>query len=186
MLAGRSIVTPALLAALAFAAASPAHASIPADSLATRRDTTVAAAATDTTVRAAPDFMLPDLDGVPRRFFGVPGRVRLLVYWSSECPECLHEMPRLARLLARERDRGLAVVSVTYPRLHAEAAAYAKAKSLGFPVLLDTGGQVAKLYRVTTTPTVFLVRDGRIVITHEGFDPAIPDPVEPAVNAFLR
>lgn len=143
-------------------------------------------AATDSTSRPAPDFMLPDLEGVPQRLLAHPGRLLLLVYWSPECPECLHEMPRLARLYARDRERGLAVLSVTYPRLREEAAVYAREKSLGFPVLLDTGGHTAKLYHVTITPTIFLVRNGRIVFTHAGFDSKVADPIEPAIEALLR
>ena len=156
-----------------------------ADSLAApaaSRDT----AATDSTARQAPDLMLPDLDGVPQRLLAHPGRVLLLVYWSPECPECLHEMPRLARLYARDRERGLSVIGVTYPRLRDEAAAFARDKSLGFPVLLDVDSHVAKLYHVTITPTVFLVQGGRVVLTRAGVDPKLADPIEPAVHALLR
>ncbi len=96
--------------------------------------------------------------------WATPGRVHLLVYWSPECPECVHEPPRLAWLQARERN--LAVASVTYPRLRDEAAAFAKSKSLGFPILLDAGGRVAKLCGVLTTPTVYVVFDGRAVVRH--------------------
>jgi peroxiredoxin len=157
----------------------------PADSLAVPASTPDTAA-TDSSARQAPDIMLPDLDGVPQRLLAHPGRLLLLVYWSPECPECLHEMPRLARLYARERERGLAVLSVTYPRLREEAAAYAREKSLGFPVLLDAGGHAAKLYHVRITPTIFLVKSGRIVLTHAGFDAKVADPIEPAVEALLR
>lgn len=143
-------------------------------------------AAADSLPRPAPDFMLQDLDGVPRRFLGYPGRVHVFVYWSPDCPECIQEMPRLARLYARNRDRGLAVVSVTNPQMRARAAAFAKEKSLGFPVLLDDRGRIVKLYAVRMTPTVCVVRGGMIVYRHAGFDPAVPDSLEPTVEALLR
>ena len=181
----------AVALALAAAAVHAAAGAAPADSLAATPvatpDTAVAdTAVTDTVSHVAPDFMLPDLDGVPRRFLGDPGRVHVLVYWSPECPECVREMPGLARLYAREHAHGLSVIGVTYPRLRAEAAAFAKDHALGFPILLDEDSRVAKLYGPRTTPTVWVVRDGRVVLRHAGFDPKAFDPIGPAVEAALR
>jgi peroxiredoxin len=181
-----------VLVALGFpAVARVCSAADPQDSPGHRAPQAAEDAAPDTMVLAtapqpAPDFLLPDTDGVPHRFLGDAGRLHLLVYWSPECPECVHEMPHLAKLYARDRSRGLVVVSVTYPRLRDEAAAFAREKALGFPVLLDTGGRVAKLYQVQNTPSVFLVQGGRVVYHHAGFDPAAPDSLGPAVEALLR
>jgi peroxiredoxin len=179
---------PFALAAL-LAAQAPAdsvhEARISADSLAHATATATERAAIDTLPQPAADFLLQDLDGVPRRFLGYPGRVHLLVYWSPECPECVREMPRLARLYARDRGRGLAVVSVTNPQLRDKAAVFAREKSLGFPVLLDEHGLVARLYKVRMTPTVWVVRGGLVVWSHAGFDPAAPDSLGPAVEALL-
>jgi len=171
------------VAALAVLLAAAAHA---AEGVAAGPAVTPDTAVTDTVPRPAPDFMLPDLDGVPRRFLGYPGRVHVLVYWSPECPECVREMPGLAKLYARDHGHGLAVIGVTYPRLRAEAVAFAKAHALDFPILLDEDSRVAKLYGVRTTPTVWVVRDGRVVLRRAGFDPKAPDTVGPAVEAALR
>jgi peroxiredoxin len=183
----------ASFALLALAANNAAEGAVAADSRVARTPAAATASAatpdtavTDTLQRAAPDFMLPDLDGVPRRFLGYPGRVHLLVYWSPECPECIEEMPGLAKLYAREHEHGLAVIGVTYPRLRADAAAFAKDHALGFPILLDTDSRVAKLYRVQTTPTVWVVRDGRVLWRHAGFDLRTPDAIGHAVEAALR
>jgi peroxiredoxin len=159
---------------------------ISADSLARRTAVATEHAASDSLPRPASDFMLQDLAGVPRRFLGYAGRVHLLVYWSPECPECVREMPRLARLYARYHDRGLAVVGVTNPQERDKAAVFAREKSLGFPILLDEKGTVARSYRVRMTPTVWVVRGGQVVYRHDGFDPAAPDSLEPAVEALLR
>jgi peroxiredoxin len=159
---------------------------ISADSLARRNAAAAERAASDSLPRPAPDFMLRDLGGVPRRFLGYPGRVHLLVYWSPECPECVLEMPRLARLYARHHGRGLAVVGVTNPQLRDKAAAFAKGASLGFPILLDEKGKVARLYSVRMTPTVWVVRGGQVVYRQAGYDPAVADSLEPTVEALLR
>lgn len=182
----RFALPAALVLACSTAGSRGAEGAAATDSLATLASAYADTVITDSTARAAPDFMLADLDGVPRRFLGFSGRVVLLVYWSPECPECMHEMPRLARLYARDRARGLAVVGVTYPRLRSEAATYAREKALGFPVLLDEGGRVSRLYHITTTPTVVVVRNGRVVLTRAGYDPKATDPIERAVEALLR
>ena len=175
----------ALLAAPA-PAGGAGESGVPADSLVRPSVGAEERAASDSLPRPAPDFILPDLDGVPRRFLGFPGRVHLLVYWSPDCPECVREMPRLAKLYARDRERGLAVVSVTSSQTREKAVVFAKEKSLGFPVLLDERGRVVRLYTVRMTPTVCLVRGGQIVYRHAGFDPAVADSLEPAVEALLR
>jgi peroxiredoxin len=95
-------------------------------------------------------------------------------------------MPRLARLYARDRDRGLAVVSVTNPQMRDKAAVFAREKALGFPVLLDEHGLVARMYGVRMTPTVWVARGGQVVYRHDGFDPAAPDSLGPAVEALLH
>ncbi|MEI7765571.1 MAG: hypothetical protein WCI93_03230, partial [bacterium] len=66
------------------------------------------------------------------------------------------------------------------------AVVFAGEKALGFPVLLDERGLVARMYKVRMTPTVWVVRGGQVVYRHDGFDPAAPDSLGPAVDALLR
>ena len=156
------------------------------DSLALRTTAAADDSARDTLPAFAPDFMLPDASGRPHRFLGYPGRLHVLVYWSPECPECKQDLPRLADLYARERGNGLAMVTVTGGRLGPEAAAYAKERGYRFPVLFDEMGKVVRLYNVRLTPTVCVVRGGRVLYRHEGYDPAVGDSLVREVESLLE
>jgi len=48
--------------------------------------------------RLAPDFELPDKDGVPWRLSEHRGEVLVLNFWSVTCAPCLREMPSLERM----------------------------------------------------------------------------------------
>ena len=53
-------------------------------------------------------------------------------------------------------------VNIQEPR--GTVAAWVRDKKVTFPVVLDTDGAAARAYRVTATPTVFVVgRDGKVV-----------------------
>jgi cytochrome c biogenesis protein CcmG, thiol:disulfide interchange protein DsbE len=128
----------------------------------------------------APAFDLPALDGRrlgPRDWHGRP---LLLAFWASWCPPCREEAPVLVRLAARYAPAGLAVLAVDVRDNPAEARRFARAHGFRFPVVLDTGGQVALSYAVAGLPTMALIaRDGRLVSLHPG--PLVAD----AVAAFV-
>lgn len=63
-----------------------------------------------------------------------------------------------------------------------QVASWVRARKMSMPVLLDTEAEVASAWRVTATPTVFLVgRDGRLVARGVGNRPW----TEPAGRALL-
>jgi peroxiredoxin len=60
--------------------------------------------------------------------------------------------------------QGLVVLAVSFEEPPAKVAAWTKKVGLPFPVFLDEDGTVRRAWRVTSTPTVFLLdRRGRIV-----------------------
>jgi peroxiredoxin len=61
-------------------------------------------------------------------------------------------------------ERGLAVVAVNIQESKAKVARWIREKKLAVPIALDADGAVTAAYRITATPTVYLVgRDGRLV-----------------------
>ncbi|PYM13791.1 MAG: hypothetical protein DMD81_20070 [Candidatus Rokuibacteriota bacterium] len=74
-------------------------------------------------------------------------------------------MPSTIEQVHREyKDRGLVVLAVNIQEPRGTVAAWVRDKKVTFPVVLDTDGAAAKAYRITATPTVFIVgRDGKVV-----------------------
>jgi peroxiredoxin len=62
------------------------------------------------------------------------------------------------------KDAGLVVLPISIEEGRRKVAAWGPAKSLTMPLLLDPDGDVSGAYRITATPTVFLIgRDGKLV-----------------------
>ena len=62
------------------------------------------------------------------------------------------------------KDQGLVVFAVSIKESRDTVAAWGRKVNLGFPLLLDEDGTVSRAWRITSTPTVFLIdRRGRLV-----------------------
>ncbi len=62
------------------------------------------------------------------------------------------------------RDAGLVVLPISIEEGRRKVTGWAPSKTLTMPLLLDPDGAASGAYRITATPTVFLVgRDGKLV-----------------------
>ena len=67
-------------------------------------------------------------------------------------------MPSTIEQLHREyRERGLAIYAVNIEEPRATVVSWVQKVKLGVPVLLDPDGDASRAYRVSVTPTVFLI-----------------------------
>jgi peroxiredoxin len=111
-----------------------------------------------TPAEPAPDFRLATSDGSTLRLSDLRGHVVLLNFWATWCPPCKAEMPDLNAL---QREHGAArkfiVVGVDVQESQAEVQAFARQYNIGFPLVLDSDGQVSGAYRVRTLPTSLIV-----------------------------
>lgn len=115
-------------------------------------------------------FSLPATSGGKISLADHQGKVVLVYFWATWCPYCRRELPAGVERVARER-RGqpFAVLPVSVEEPKDLVASWAKGAGLTIPVLLDYDGAVARDYRVTATPTVFLIgRSGRLVARAAG------------------
>ena len=70
----------------------------------------------------------------------------------------------MEQVLRDHRARGLALLAVNIEEDRETVARWARAKTVTSTLLLDPTGSVNRAYRVTGTPTVFVVgRDGTLV-----------------------
>jgi peroxiredoxin len=115
-------------------------------------------------------FSLPATSGAKVSLAEQQGKVVLVYFWATWCPYCRRELPAGVERVARER-RGqpFTVLAVSVEEPKDLVASWAKGAGLTIPVLLDYDGAVARDYRVSATPTVFVIgRDGRLVARAAG------------------
>lgn len=94
----------------------------------------------------APDFRLQDQDGNTVSLSDFQGRKLVLYFYpKDDTPGCTTEACQFNDSLARFEDRDVAVVGISAD--DAESHTRFRARfGLNFPLLVDTGGEVAKAY----------------------------------------
>jgi peroxiredoxin len=117
-----------------------------------------------------PAFSLPRLDGGKTGLAEQQGKVVLVYFWATWCGYCRRELPVGVEKIVRERKgQPFTVLAVSIEEPRDLVAAYVKGAGITPPVLLDGDGAVARAYRVTGTPTAYLIgRDGRQVARAAG------------------
>ena len=109
----------------------------------------------------APDFELPDLQGIPQTLSGECGKIVIVNFWSAECPHSERTDRYLVDLL--EGWQGQVVMfSIAANRSESVPMVAEAAKTRRLPrVLIDAEHIVADIYEAMTTPHAFLVdREG--------------------------
>lgn len=130
---------------------------------------TLAATAAD--APAAPDFALPSLAGSNHRLSEHRGEVVAIVFWASWCGDCRRELERFERLRRTYGNVGFVVLGVSLDDEPARARAIADAAGIGYPVLSDSGKDVARTYRVDDLPLIVLIdRNGVVRARHDALD----------------
>lgn len=109
----------------------------------------------------APDFELPDLQGIPHQLSDYRGKIIVINFWSAECPHSERtDRSLLACLVQWGADVEMLSIAVNQnePLQMLEEAA----KTRRLPtVLIDAEHIVADLYQAQTTPHVFVLdREG--------------------------
>jgi peroxiredoxin len=109
------------------------------------------------------NFTLVDLDGKPWKLKSLQGKVVLVNFWATWCPPCRKEMPDLEALYKRFQDAGLIVLAISDEDVGTVRPFVAKA-GVTYPVLLDPGRKVNKLFHVEGIPKSFVYdRNGKLV-----------------------
>lgn len=112
----------------------------------------------------APDFDLVEaLTGRQVSLSQYAGQPVLLFFWNMACTTCRIDMNDLEVVYQTYQPEGLVLLAVNRGDGQAEAAAFARANGLTFPILLDGDGAVHALYEVEEHPQYFFIHaNGRI------------------------
>jgi peroxiredoxin len=118
--------------------------------------------------REAPEFSLPEAYGGHLDLASYRGRPVLLVFWTTSCGICRHELPLLSRIAPEMRSKGIAVMAINIGG-GSDARDYMRSNHIRMTSLMDETGQVARAYRVNGVPKLVLIgADGKIVRSEAG------------------
>jgi thiol-disulfide isomerase/thioredoxin len=103
------------------------------------------------------EIALEDVKGQTVRMAEFKGKIVLLNFWATWCPECRDEMPSLENLSRRYTGREFAVVAVNLRESPRQVAAFLKKYNLSFIALLDNKGEIGLRFGIRSIPTSFIL-----------------------------
>jgi len=135
--------------------------------------------------KPAPDWNLTDLGGGKHALKDFRGKVLVLDWWYKDCPWCMLAMPRLTELARRYADRPVVILGMNVDRDTAYARSAVEKMRPGYSSLL-AGKDLAKEYKVTGYPTVFIVdKKGKVADVRVGYSKALVADLSKRLDALL-
>ena len=111
------------------------------------------------------DFSLKDLNGREVSLKKLRGKVVLLNFWASWCGPCRVEMPYLEKLHREFKDKDVVILGINSESPEV-ARKFLEKNGYTFSTLWDERSSVARNYRVSGIPQVFVISRDGIVVTH--------------------
>ncbi len=121
--------------------------------------------------QAAPDISFEDIDGQHHTLSQYAEQPVLMIFWATDCPGCVQEMPELNALYQEYSEKGLAMIGVAMSYDSPEhIEAMRQQKQLPYTITWDHNDDIAAAFnRVRVTPTHFLIDpNGEIVMRKIG------------------
>jgi thiol-disulfide isomerase/thioredoxin len=129
----------------------------------------------------APDWKLFDENNREHSLQDYQGKVVILDFWATWCGPCIRAMPDLQKLHDKFKSRGVELFGVNAWE-ESNAAAYMKQRGFNYTLLLE-GEEVAKLYNVSTLPSMYIIGvDGKIIY----HDTGLPKDVDNFLEDYLK
>jgi peroxiredoxin len=112
----------------------------------------------------APDFTLKEVGGGEVSLKELRGKIILLNFFSTLCPNCRRESPSFAKLHEEFKNTDLVLLKVVAKEKKKDLIKYKKEFNISSPILIDDNASITNAYGVSSSPqTFFINREGKIV-----------------------
>jgi len=132
------------------------------------------------------DFSLLDLAGGARTLRGdlAGHKAAVVVFWSCVCSHCLRYDSYLNTLRKRYPDIALLAVASRQQEAPDDLRRAVSERKLGFPIVIDPGGVLARQWFTEQTPRAFLI-DAGMRLRYRGAIDNFQFPGDPDYSAYL-
>ncbi len=122
-------------------------------------------------LQAAPNAEMTTIDGEQINLKELRGKPYMVVFWATDCPGCVKEIPHLNSLSNDLGKQGFRVIAIAMP--HDEIPlikTMREEKAMNYEIVFDEDGTLAKAFGgVKVTPTNFLISpEGKIALRKMG------------------
>ncbi len=145
--------------------------------------------ATTTAQDALPNITLKTLAGKPVNIqdYAVPGKTTIISFWATWCTPCKKELDAISKKYDQwQTDYGVELVAVTIDdqRALARVKPMVNEKRWKYTVLSDVKQDFQHAMNVQTIPHTFLIKDGKIIYSHNGYLPGDENELEAKLKAL--
>ena len=122
-------------------------------------------------LQAAPNATVTTIDGETIELSALKGNPYLVVFWATDCPGCVEEIPDLIKFKQDPNNETIPIIAIAMPHDNVEAIRTMRTqKQMNYSIAFDRDGSLTKAFGgVKVTPTNFLVNaEGKIVLAKMG------------------
>ena len=113
------------------------------------------------------------------------GKVVLVDFWASWCEPCKRELPILAKLAPKLKEKGVEIVSINIDDKKANAEQFLKEHGVNLTVVYDKDHKIVGSYEPPKMPSSFVIdRNGVIRAINAGFDSGDESKIEKQLTAI--
>jgi thiol-disulfide isomerase/thioredoxin len=120
------------------------------------------------------DLQFESVDGSPVDLAALRGKVVLIDFWASWCPDCIRETPTVRSVYQKYKDKGFAVIGISLDKDQQAMSNYIARKLIPWPQYFDGkgwGNDFAARFGVRAIPELWLINQrGEVVATDVSAD----------------
>jgi peroxiredoxin len=113
--------------------------------------------------KIATPFILYTTDSVQYALQDYHGKIVMVNFWADWCPSCRKEFPKLQQVYEHLKGRGFEILAVNSGQSREHVRQIKEEYDLTFPVLVDEGKRVARLYGVKGLPTSCFIDQNGVI-----------------------
>ncbi len=136
--------------------------------------------------KIAPDWTLYDTDDKKISLSQLKGKIVLLDFFFVGCVPCMNSLAPLDKLQERYKDKNFVILSISDRDSKKLVMAFKKSQRIKNQ-MLPNGGDVAKLYHITSAPTFYVVdQEGKIASVINGYPDGFENKISSIIDQLIK